>query len=56
MFNKNIWVFEKFFIHVPYSLIQDKNILTIIGITGLIFGISVILSMSFWLTWACYVA
>lgn len=56
MFDKNIWIFEKGLLHVPYSLIQDKNPLTIVGIAGVIFGMSVVLSSCVWIVWGCYVS
>lgn len=43
-FKRRVWLFEKVLYHVPKALIEDKNLFLLLGISGLILGLSGILA------------
>jgi hypothetical protein len=45
--------FEKTLVHVPHTLIEAKNPLLFLGISGVFFGVSLISSVFLWLAREC---
>jgi len=48
-----VGVFEKTLVHVPLTLIEDKNPLLFLGISGVIFGLTLMCSVFLWLAREC---
>jgi hypothetical protein len=48
-----VGVFEKTLVHVPLTLIEDKNPLLFLGIFGVFFGLSFMFSVFLWAAREC---
>ena len=46
-------IFEKTLVHVPLTLIEAKNPLLLLGISGVFFGVSLLCSVFLWATREC---
>jgi hypothetical protein len=48
-----VGVFEKTLVHVPHTLIEGKNLLLFLGISGVFFGVTLMFSVVLWAAREC---